>query len=105
MDCQPTRGSYPCPNGMLCKDTLARSIGPGVVRKLREALWSPRDAKPSELTSQKRRERFRETLESLLVVREDGTSVQFKLNGKPVCKHYYKVSIFSALVCVRCLMR
>lgn len=99
LNCESTRSSGVCPNGMLCKNVLNRSTGPTVVLALRQSLWQPQGAAAADITPRKRRERLEATLVAMRKLRDDASfEMRFVLNGEAVCKYFYKVSIATVYV-------
>ena len=91
VDCEAVRMSYNCPNRRKCKNVFDRDVGPTILNRLRKSIWDPGVGK-DERGNEKRRERLLQVLRSMIVLGDSGKEdIVFKLNGIPVCKHFFKV--------------
>ena len=92
--CGKCRKTYPCPNPRGCRVLFDVDMGPTAIRHLREHIWKPRADENASGCVSLRRRRLEEKLQAMLVRDESNQPATFKyvLNGKNVCKDYYKVS-------------
>jgi hypothetical protein len=91
--CQDVRNSDRCINEKLCRDLFTRSESERAIKQLREHIWTTGPHRhPGSVTS--RKSKLLDSLESQIVLQDDGQKkLLFRVNGKEVCKSFYKMAI------------
>jgi hypothetical protein len=93
--CSAIRMSYSCPNKRLCRDCFSRSTLEKVILQVRTSVWgSEEGVNRDSIHVGRRKNRLLADLTNLLVEKTDGSChIEYRLNGKPVCKCFYKVIV------------
>jgi hypothetical protein len=91
--CQDVKNSGKCCNEKFCRDTFTRTEGERMIRLLREQVWTEGPLNtPGSVTT--RKTKLISLLKTMVVVDDNDEKVlYFRLNGKEVCKSFYKQAL------------